>query len=165
MNSTSSPMSQNTCGWSNGGVAPMHMNSFAPISITAAPTSLWKCGTTCSAMPCPSGEISNQLRFNPGERRLGRRLLRPCAEREAQHPKAAEQAGRPEQIADQRILEERKRRDVALGQACGVRRVHRAEQPNCEVRHDEENHRRCDRKREGDGPTRVARQQAENSGK
>src|SRR5262245_26973360 len=50
MNSWSPPMSQNTCGWSNGGVAPMHMNSLAPISITATPGSLWKCGSTCSAI-------------------------------------------------------------------------------------------------------------------
>src|ERR1700752_368650 len=28
----------------------MHMNSFAPISMTGAPGSLWKCGTTCSAI-------------------------------------------------------------------------------------------------------------------
>src|ERR1041384_6235655 len=28
----------------------MHMNSFAPISMTGIPGSLWKCGTMCSAM-------------------------------------------------------------------------------------------------------------------
>ena len=34
MISWSSPMSRKTCGWSNGGIAPTHMNSRAPISIT-----------------------------------------------------------------------------------------------------------------------------------
>jgi hypothetical protein len=29
------------------------MNSCEPISITATPASLWKCGTTLSAIECP----------------------------------------------------------------------------------------------------------------
>ena len=36
-----------------GGVAPTHMNSVAPISMTGTPGSLWKWGTTCSAMETP----------------------------------------------------------------------------------------------------------------
>src|SRR4029077_8888603 len=43
-------MSQNTWGWSNGGNAPTHMNSRAPISITGTPRSLWKWGTMLSVM-------------------------------------------------------------------------------------------------------------------
>ena len=31
-------------GWSNGGRAPVHMNSLTPTRIVAAPGSLWKCG-------------------------------------------------------------------------------------------------------------------------
>src|SRR5579862_8822907 len=48
MISLSLPRSRNTCGWSNGGFAPTHMISCEPISITATPASLWKCGTTLS---------------------------------------------------------------------------------------------------------------------
>src|SRR5882757_3302269 len=48
MISLSLPRSRNTCGWSNGGLAPTHMNSCDPISITETPASLWKCGTTWS---------------------------------------------------------------------------------------------------------------------
>src|SRR6202035_1570553 len=44
-------MSQNMWGWSNGGVAPTHMNFVAPISMTGTPGSLWKCGTISSVMP------------------------------------------------------------------------------------------------------------------
>src|SRR5215472_15528262 len=50
MISLSLPRSRNTCGWSNGGLAPTHMNSCEPISITATPASLWKWGTTLSAI-------------------------------------------------------------------------------------------------------------------
>src|SRR3954447_18181120 len=48
MISLSLPRSRNTCGWSNGGLAPTHMNSCEPISMTDTPASLWKCGTTWS---------------------------------------------------------------------------------------------------------------------
>src|SRR6516225_1811920 len=48
MISLSLPRSRNTCGWSNGGLAPTHMNSCEPISMTGTPASLWKCGTTWS---------------------------------------------------------------------------------------------------------------------
>src|SRR6266567_1018922 len=48
MISLSFPRSRNTCGWSNGGLAPTHMNSCEPISMTGTPASLWKCGTTLS---------------------------------------------------------------------------------------------------------------------
>src|SRR4051794_36021864 len=48
MISLSLPRSRNTCGWSNGGLAPTHMNSCEPISMTGTPASLWKCGTTLS---------------------------------------------------------------------------------------------------------------------
>src|ERR1700757_4898978 len=48
MISLSLPRSRNTCGWSKGGLAPTHMNSCEPISITGTPASLWKCGTTWS---------------------------------------------------------------------------------------------------------------------
>src|SRR3954453_18156390 len=48
MISFSLPRSRKTCGWSNGGVAPTHMNSCEPISITETPASLWKCVTTWS---------------------------------------------------------------------------------------------------------------------
>src|SRR5215471_11959277 len=50
MISLSLPRSRKTCGWSNGGFAPTHMNSCEPISMTATPASLWKCGTTLSAI-------------------------------------------------------------------------------------------------------------------
>src|SRR5262249_41889926 len=50
MISLSLPRSRKTCGWSNGGVAPTHMNSCEPISMTGTPASLWKCGTTLSAI-------------------------------------------------------------------------------------------------------------------
>src|SRR3569623_1204537 len=48
MISLSLPRSRKTCGWSNGGLAPTHMNSREPISMTGTPASLWKCGTTWS---------------------------------------------------------------------------------------------------------------------
>src|SRR5438309_5793784 len=48
MISLSLPRSRKTCGWSNGGLAPTHMNSCEPISMTGTPASLWKCGTTWS---------------------------------------------------------------------------------------------------------------------
>src|SRR5882757_9308416 len=48
MISLSLPRSRKTCGWSKGGLAPTHMNSCEPISITETPASLWKCGTTWS---------------------------------------------------------------------------------------------------------------------
>src|ERR1700692_4192319 len=48
MISLSLPRSRKTWGWSNGGLAPTHMNSCEPISITETPASLWKCGTTWS---------------------------------------------------------------------------------------------------------------------
>ena len=48
MISLSLPRSRNTWGWSNGGLAPTHMNSCEPISMTETPASLWKCGTTWS---------------------------------------------------------------------------------------------------------------------
>src|ERR1700753_2305466 len=50
MISLSLPRSRNTCGWSNGGLAPTHMNSCEPISMRGTPASLWKCGTTLSAI-------------------------------------------------------------------------------------------------------------------
>src|SRR6201996_8891307 len=50
MISLSVPRSRKTCGWSNGGLAPTHMNSCEPISMTGTPASLWKCGTTLSAI-------------------------------------------------------------------------------------------------------------------
>src|SRR5215469_11016543 len=50
MISLSLPRSRNTWGWSNGGLAPTHMNSCEPISMTGTPASLWKCGTTLSAI-------------------------------------------------------------------------------------------------------------------
>src|SRR6516164_1319296 len=50
MISLSLPRSRNTCGWSNGGLAPTHMNSCEPISMTGTPASLWKWGTTRSAI-------------------------------------------------------------------------------------------------------------------
>ena len=57
-----------------GGVAPTHMNSLAPISITGTPGSLWKWGTTCSAMGDPriaarSGD------FGPHHSEAGARCL------------------------------------------------------------------------------------------
>lgn len=48
MISLSLPRSRKTCGWSKGGLAPTHMNSCEPISMTGTPASLWKCGTTLS---------------------------------------------------------------------------------------------------------------------
>src|SRR6185312_6935723 len=50
MISLSLPRSRKTRGWSNGGLAPTHMNSCEPISMTDTPASLWKCGTTLSAI-------------------------------------------------------------------------------------------------------------------
>src|SRR6516164_1114541 len=50
MISLSLPRSRKTCGWSNGGLAPTHMNSCEPISMTGTPASLWKCGTTLSTI-------------------------------------------------------------------------------------------------------------------
>src|SRR5688572_11343045 len=38
-------MSRKTCGWSKGGLAPTHLNSLTPISMTAWPASFWKWGT------------------------------------------------------------------------------------------------------------------------
>src|SRR5580704_9415060 len=46
-------MSRKTWGWSSGGVAPTHMNSLAPISITETPGSLWKWGTIISVIGPP----------------------------------------------------------------------------------------------------------------
>src|SRR3954447_7867975 len=73
----------------------MHMNSFAPISTTAAPTSLWKCGTTCSAMVCSScgnpayglavsGHRFGQVLGNLVEERCGREPLLIRADQQRQ---------------------------------------------------------------------------------
>ncbi len=54
-------MSRNTCGWSNGGRAPMQLNSFTPMKIFSAPWSFarwersvrpWQSlGLVCSVLP------------------------------------------------------------------------------------------------------------------
>src|SRR5215467_9708535 len=76
MISLSSPMSRNTCGWSYGGVAPTHMNSLAPISITGTPGSLWKWGTTCSAIETPRvSRLVEQRNFGRHHSETGRRCL------------------------------------------------------------------------------------------
>ena len=43
-------MSIKMCGWSNGGFAPVHMNSFTRTLIVGIPGSLWKWGMECSAI-------------------------------------------------------------------------------------------------------------------
>src|SRR6201996_4595022 len=66
MISLSLPRSRNTCGWSNGGLAPTHMNSCEPISMTGTPASLWKCGTTLSAIDT-SPSVANGSERNQRE--------------------------------------------------------------------------------------------------
>src|SRR5271170_450070 len=52
-------------------MAPTHMNSLAPISMTATPRSLWKCGTILSVMLAPyraGPEISSKALWLPSGR-------------------------------------------------------------------------------------------------
>src|SRR5215472_525948 len=46
-------------------MAPMHMNSLAPISISATPMSLWKCGTIFSVMLLIAGDDCARYRKAP----------------------------------------------------------------------------------------------------
>src|SRR5215218_10367369 len=95
--SSSEPMSRNTCGWSKGGFAPMHMNSREPRSIAGTPGSLWKCGMPTSAI---RGRLAWKSRrtiaARRGEARAAASEAGPQPGDEHHHPDA-EAEGRPQQ--------------------------------------------------------------------
>src|SRR5436309_1596287 len=90
----------------------------------------------CSLGNPNTGTIAPGLRRN----RLAepRRAIR---EQYPNQPMPAEQYAGPEQIAAQRVLEERQRGDVACAQPGEIVRVRRTECPDGKIRRNEENNR------------------------
>src|SRR5262245_60876593 len=63
------------CGWSKGGSAPTHMNSFEPTSMRFSPSVLWKCGVEVCAMGSvfrPGFELAGAYPTHGAKGRRGR---------------------------------------------------------------------------------------------